>query len=58
MRVRSKRSREYAELPDPPASLQFLQAAQRIMDDNNISMPSNVDEALDFYVTLTTIIEQ
>ena len=49
---------QYAEPPDPPASLEFLQAAKAIMDDNNLNMPNSVEEAMNLYVVLTTTIEQ
>ena len=49
---------QYAQPPDPPASLEFLQAAKQIMDSNNLDMPISIKEALDLYVILTTTIEQ
>ena len=49
---------EYAEIPDAPADSNFLLAAQRIMEDNNLGMPSEIDEALDLYISLVSIIEQ
>ena len=49
---------EYAVIPDAPADSNFLLAAQRIMEDNNLGMPSEIDEALDLYITLVSIIEQ
>lgn len=50
---------QYAEAPDPPASLEFLQAAKCIMADNNILyMPTSIQSALNLYVVLTTTFEQ
>ena len=50
---------QYAEAPDPPANLKFLQAAKCIMDDNNIlRMPTNIQSAMDLYVVLTTTFKQ
>ena len=50
---------QYAEPPDPIASVEFLQAAKCIMEDNNVhTMPNNVESALDLYVLLTTTIEE
>ena len=47
----------YAEAPDPPASLEFLQLAQLIMDANSLQMPRSIEQAIDLYVTLTCTIE-
>ena len=48
---------EYAEAPDPPASLEFLEMASCIMTAYGLSFPSNLKEALDLYVTLTSMVE-
>ena len=48
---------EYAEIPDPPASLDFLQLALMLMNEQGLNMPSTISEALNLYVTLITIIE-
>ena len=48
---------QYAEVPDPPASLEFLEMALMLMNEQGVTMPSTISEALDLYVTLTTIIE-
>ena len=39
---------QYAEEPDPPASLEFLEAVETIMDDQHLRMPNTVQEALNF----------
>ena len=49
---------EYTEEPDPPGSLEFLEVAQTIMDQEQLEMPSTVQEALNLYVVLTTTIEE
>ena len=50
---------QYAEAPDPPASLEFLQAAKCIMADNSILyMPASIQSALNLYVVLTKTVEQ
>ena len=49
--------KEYTEEPDPPACLEFLELALQIMDQHNLSMPNTVQQALDIYVTLTSIIQ-
>lgn len=48
----------YAKIPDSLVSIEFLEAAQTIMDEQYLSMPSNIEEALDLYVTLVTTIEE
>lgn len=49
---------DYAVSPNPPGSLQFLAMAQDLMNTHNLSFPTSVKEALDVYVTMTTIVEQ
>lgn len=49
---------KYAEEPDPPGSLEFLEATSVIMEENNIHFPHTVAQALDVYVTLVCIIER
>ena len=49
---------QYAESPDPIASVEFLQAAKSIMEDNNMHMPNTIEEAMNLYVLLTTTFEQ
>ena len=48
---------EYTEEPDPPGSLEFLEVASRIMHQYHLSMPSTVQEALDVFVVLTSVLE-
>ena len=48
---------EYAEIPDPPASLDFLELALMLMNEHTLSMPKTIAEALDLYVSLVAIIE-
>ena len=48
---------EYAEIPDPPGSLEFLQIALILMNDQGLAMPNTIPEALNLYITLITIIE-
>ena len=49
---------EHADKPDPPGSLQFLEATQLIMNQQHLSMPSSVEEALNLYIVLITTIEE
>lgn len=51
---------EYAEDPDPPASLEFLEAAEQFMEDQHMTMvlPLTVPAALDLYVDITTYFDQ
>ena len=44
----------YATKPGPPGTLEFLLAAQRVMEDHNLHFPSTIQEALDFYIELKT----
>lgn len=47
----------YATTPDPPASLEFLQMAQEVMDHYNLSFPLNVEDAINLYIELVVHIE-
>ena len=48
---------QYAEEPDPPCSLEFLEMARDVMNAHHISFPNTISAAVDLYVTLTTILE-
>ena len=49
----------YTSTPHPPASVEFLNVAKIIMEEEVIlSMPSTIAEALDLYVILVSKIEQ
>ena len=48
---------KYAKEPDPPGSLEFLQAAKQIIDNYRLEMPEDTEEALELYVLLTTIMQ-
>ena len=48
---------KYAEQPDPPVSLECLNAVLHIMDEQGLTMPDTISEALNLYVVLTTLIE-
>ena len=50
-------AKEYTEEPDPPGSLEFLELALEIMTQHHLFMPNTVQEALELYVSLTTIIQ-
>ena len=47
-------AKEYTEEPDPPGSLEFLELALEIMTQHHLF---TVQEALELYVSLTTIIQ-
>ncbi len=49
---------EFAEQPDTPCSLEFLELAQELMQDNNLTFPQNCKEALALYVDLVELIQQ
>ena len=46
----------YTEEPDPPGSLEFLELASHVMHEHDLSMPNTVQEALEVFAVLTTII--
>ena len=48
---------QYAEEPDPPCSLEFLEMARDVMNAHHISFPNTISTAVDLDVTLTTILE-
>lgn len=50
-------TQEYTEAPDPPASLEFLELAQLVMDANAPQLPQSIEQAIHLYVTLTCTIE-
>ena len=49
---------KYAELPDPPAPLEFLKLAQIIMEENQLNFPTDVEEAITLFIELTSLIEE
>ena len=51
-------AKEHAELPPPPVSLEYLQAARCIMFNNNIvHMPRNITDGLRLYILLVSTLE-
>ena len=48
-------AKNYAEEPDPPASLSFLLAAQQLMQQHSLHFPQNIHEAICLYVELVTL---
>lgn len=53
---------EYAEEPDPPASVDFLELSKIYMenstDHGDLSLPGTISEALDLYVDLTAYFDE
>ena len=53
---------EYAEDPDPPASLEFLEVCKSYMETSveyrDLSLPNTVCRALDLYIDLISYIDQ
>lgn len=47
----------YAEEPDPPASLLFLQAANELMTTHGLQFPVTIEDAVCLYTELVTLIE-
>ena len=47
----------YAEEPDSPAPLEFLEAADALMAENNIHFPQTVLDAIDVHNTVVSLME-
>lgn len=50
-------SSRYSEEPSPPGTLEFLMMAQELMSTHHLSFPQTITEAIDVYITMTTILE-
>ena len=48
--------RNYAEEPDPPAPLSFLQAANELIVQRGLEFPQTVGDAMSMYAELVTLI--
>ncbi len=48
---------KYTEEPPTPADVDFLRQARCVIHQYNMSMPTNVKEAIKFYINLWTILE-
>ena len=48
----------YAVEPRPPASYEFLMAAEILMHENGLHMPTTVEEALDFFITMKYLLHE
>ena len=42
---------------EPPAPLEFLEVAEKVMEENSLEIPTNVEQAIDLYILLTSTIE-
>ena len=49
--------KRYAEEPDPPASLQFLEAANEIMRAKQLEFPVTIEDAISPYNDLVTFLK-
>ena len=49
---------QYCTEPGPPTSYEFLMVAQLLMRENNLRMSTTVEKALDFYITLKTLLNR
>ena len=49
--------KRYAEEPDPPASLQFLEAVIEIMAAEQLEFPVTIEDAISLYSDLVTVFE-
>ncbi len=51
-------AKQYADSPDPPASLEFLLLVDALMTEhNNLQFPQNMGEAQDLYIDLINYLE-
>ena len=48
---------KYTEEPPTPADVDFLRQARCVIHQYNMSMPTNVKEAIKFYINLWTILD-
>lgn len=51
-------ARQHTIAPEPPGSLEFLLATQHLMQENELTLPATVEEALEFYITIKSLIEE
>jgi len=50
-------AQQYAGEPGQPGSYEFLSAANILMQENHMQMPTTVQEALAFYLNLKALFE-
>ena len=50
-------SKNYAEVPDPPASLPFLERANELMMEHGLQFPGTVEDAMSLYGELIAFLE-
>ncbi len=48
--------RQYTSTTDPPAPLEFLDAAEIVMVEKNLDMPTNISEALLLFIELVSVL--
>ncbi len=48
---------KYTEEPPTPADVDFLRQARRVIYQYNMTLPTDVKEAIKFYIDLWTILE-
>ena len=48
---------QYTSTADPPAPLDFLDAAEVIMEEKSLHMPTNTSEALSLFIELVSALE-
>ena len=49
--------RDYAEEPDPPASLEFLQAVNELMVHRGLLFPDSIRDAMLLYAELVSVLD-
>ena len=50
-------TQQYAEVPDPPGSLPFLQMVNELMTEHRFHFPHTIEEAMCLYAELIVLIE-
>ena len=50
-------AKQYAEVPDPPGSLEFLQVAYELMTEHQLDFPQTIEDAMCLYAELVALIE-
>ncbi len=50
-------AKQYADIPDPPDSLEFLELVQMLMEEHNVQFTRTVGDAMEFYVQMVQFIE-
>lgn len=50
-------AQQYAEVPDPPGSLAFLQMVNELMTEHSLHFPQTTEDAICLYAELVVLVE-